>query len=90
MMVRRAFSTVQRRQKRRYGSVIAGALGLLLVAIVVAAYQYAQLQRTRGLAEQIFYNMKAIELLWKRSVELDILKTVPPVTDTIWKPALVN
>ena len=35
-------------------------------------------------------DMKAIELLWKRSVELDILKTVPPVADTIWKPAVVN
>ena len=35
-------------------------------------------------------DMKAIELLWKRSVDLDILKTVPPVADTVWKPALSN
>ncbi len=69
MMVRRAFSTVQRRQQRRYGSVIAGALGLLLVAIAVGIYQYFQLQRTRGLAEQIFYNMKSIELQLARLEE---------------------
>jgi membrane-bound lytic murein transglycosylase D len=62
MMVRRAFSSVQRRQKRRYGSVIAGVAALLLVAIAVGIYQYVQLQRTRALAEQIFYNMKTIEL----------------------------
>lgn len=62
MMVRRAFSSVQRRQKRRYGSVIAGVAALLLAAIAVGIYQYVQLQRTRELAEQIFYNMKTIEL----------------------------
>jgi len=62
MWVRRAYSTVQRRQKRRYGSVIAGAVGLLFVAVGVGIYQHFQLERTRGLAEQIFYNMKTIEL----------------------------
>jgi hypothetical protein len=69
MMVRRAFSAVQRQQKRRYGSVIAGALGLLLVAVAVGVYQHFQLQRTRGLAEQIFYNMKAVELQLARLEE---------------------
>ena len=62
MWVRRAFGTVQRRQKRRYGAVIATALGLLLVAVGIGLYQHQQLQRTRALAEQIFYNMKTIEL----------------------------
>jgi len=62
MMVRRAFSTVKRQQKRRYGSVMAGAVVLLLVAVGVGIYQHFQPQRTRGLAEQLFYNMKAVEL----------------------------
>jgi len=62
MWVRQAYSTVQRKQKRRYGSIIAGAVGLLLVAVAVGVYQYFQLQRTRGIAEQLFYNMKAVEL----------------------------
>jgi ABC-type nitrate/sulfonate/bicarbonate transport system substrate-binding protein len=35
-------------------------------------------------------DIKAIDLLWKRAVELDILKAVPPATDTVWKPALTN
>ena len=62
MWVRQAYSRVQRQQKRRYGSVIAGAVALLLVAVAVGIYQYVQLQRTRGIAEQLFYNMKAVEL----------------------------
>lgn len=62
MWVRKAFSTVQRKQKRRYGSVIAGAVALLLVAVGVGIYQNQQLQRTRAIAEQLFYNMKAVEL----------------------------
>ncbi len=62
MWVRRAYSTVQKRQKRRYGSIIAAAVGLLIVAIGIGIYQHLQLQRTRGLAEQVFYNMKTIEL----------------------------
>jgi len=66
MMIRRAYSTVRRQQSRRYGSAIAGALGLLLVAVCVGIYQYFQLQRTRALAEQLFYNMKTVELQLER------------------------
>lgn len=62
MWVRQAYRTVQKQQKRRYGSIIAGAIALLFIAIGVGIYQYVQLQRTRGLAEQVFYNMKTIEL----------------------------
>jgi membrane-bound lytic murein transglycosylase D len=69
MMVRRAFSTVKRQQKRRYGSVIAGAVALLLVAVGIGIYQHFQLQRTRGIAEQLFYNMKAVELQLARLEE---------------------
>jgi len=69
MMVRRAFQTVQSRQKRRYGSVIAAAVGLLLAAIAFGIYQHVQLQRTRGLAQQIFYSMKSIELRLARLEE---------------------
>jgi pSer/pThr/pTyr-binding forkhead associated (FHA) protein len=62
MMVRQAFSTVQKKQKRKYGSFIAGAVALLLVAVAVGIYQQVQLQRTRAIAEQMFYNMKTMEL----------------------------
>ncbi len=29
-------------------------------------------------------DIKAIELLWKRSIELDLLKNAPPVAETVW------
>ena len=35
-------------------------------------------------------DIKAIGLLWKRSIELDLLKQAPPVEETIWKPAVQN
>jgi hypothetical protein len=62
MWVRQAFKTVQRKQKRRYGSVIAGAVALLLVAVGVGIFQHQRLQRTQGIAEQLFYSMKSVEL----------------------------
>jgi NitT/TauT family transport system substrate-binding protein len=39
-------------------------------------------------AELTKNDIKAIELLWKRSVELGILKQAPPIMETIWKPAI--
>jgi NitT/TauT family transport system substrate-binding protein len=35
-------------------------------------------------------DIKAVDLLWKRSMELDILKSFPPVMDTIWSPAIAT
>jgi NitT/TauT family transport system substrate-binding protein len=35
-------------------------------------------------------DIKAIDLLWKRAVDLEILKAVPPAIETVWKPALAN
>jgi hypothetical protein len=34
--------------------------------------------------------MKAIGLLWKRSIELDLLKKAPPVEEAVWAPAVKN
>ena len=39
-------------------------------------------------AELTKNDVKAVELLWKRSIELGILKQAPPVMDTVWKPAI--
>jgi NitT/TauT family transport system substrate-binding protein len=33
-------------------------------------------------------DMKAIGVLWKRSIEMGILKQAPPVAETVWAPAL--
>ena len=35
-------------------------------------------------------DVKAVELLWKRAIELNILKKAPPVMETVWKPAMQN
>jgi NitT/TauT family transport system substrate-binding protein len=39
-------------------------------------------------AELTKNDIKAVELLWKRSIELGILKEAPPVMETVWKPAI--
>jgi predicted solute-binding protein len=39
-------------------------------------------------AELTQNDVKAIGLLWKRSIELGILKKAPPVMETVWKPAV--
>jgi NitT/TauT family transport system substrate-binding protein len=33
-------------------------------------------------------DITAIDLLWKRAIELDILKKAPPVLETVWQPAI--
>ncbi|MGE0062009.1 MAG: ABC transporter substrate-binding protein [Xanthobacteraceae bacterium] len=35
-------------------------------------------------------DMKAIDLLWKRAIDLDILKSAPPVKETVWALAVKN
>jgi hypothetical protein len=35
-------------------------------------------------------DLKAIGLLWKRSVELGLLKKAPPVEGAVWTPAVQN
>ena len=35
-------------------------------------------------------DVKAVGLLWKRAIELGILKQAPPVEETVWKPAVQN
>jgi len=39
-------------------------------------------------AELTKNDVKAVELLWKRSIELGILKEAPPVMEAVWKPAI--
>jgi NitT/TauT family transport system substrate-binding protein len=33
-------------------------------------------------------DIKAVEILWKRAIDLGILKSAPPVAETLWKAAL--
>lgn len=62
LMVRRAFHRVNRKQKRRYRTIIASVILLLLVSAGIGTYQYLMLQKTRALATDIFYSMKSVEI----------------------------
>lgn len=62
MLVRRAYRKVEKTQKRRYRSIIAGAVGLLSISIGIGIYQFLMLQKTRELAMDIFYNMKTVQV----------------------------
>jgi hypothetical protein len=62
MMVRMAYQHLQKKQKSRYGIII-GALAVLVVAVgAIAAYEAYQFRRQKALAEDLFYNMKTIDL----------------------------
>jgi len=62
MMLRRAFRQVQRKQKGRYGKIIA-ALGILALGIAgFAAYQYQQDRQQKAVAQDLFYAMKALDV----------------------------
>jgi membrane-bound lytic murein transglycosylase D len=83
MLVRRAYRKVEKTQKRRYRSIIAGAVGLLSISIGIGIYQFLMLQKTRQLAMDNFYNMKTVQLqvarledLIRESEDADIIKEV--------------
>jgi membrane-bound lytic murein transglycosylase D len=62
MFVRKAFSHVQTRQKRRFGYV----LGILFLCLVgagsYAVYEYQQVKKQKAMAEDLFYAMKSLDI----------------------------
>jgi len=62
MLIRRAFKDVRRRQSRTYLALIFGVVLMLTAVSGVALFQYLQLQKMAGLANDIFYDMKELEL----------------------------
>jgi membrane-bound lytic murein transglycosylase D len=62
MFVRRAFTEVQKKQKRKYGWII-GALALLLACIgAYSFYLHQQASNRKAMAESLFYAMKSLDL----------------------------
>jgi membrane-bound lytic murein transglycosylase D len=62
LMIRKAFHSLQRKQKRLYRGIIALAA---LAALIAAGYAYRghrQLIQQRAVAEELFYTMKALDL----------------------------
>jgi len=62
MMVRRAFEKVQKKQKRKFGVIIAVVACLFLVAGTYAVLKHRQARKQELLAADIFYAMKSSEL----------------------------
>jgi len=62
MLIRQAYKDVKRRQSRVY--IAFAVIGLLMLAAVggVAVFQYWQIEKMSGLANDIFYGMKELEL----------------------------
>jgi hypothetical protein len=62
MLIRQAFKDIKRRQSRAYTALVIVALMLLMAVGGVALFQHLQLQKTSRLANDIFYDMKELEL----------------------------
>jgi pSer/pThr/pTyr-binding forkhead associated (FHA) protein len=62
MYLRRAFQQVQTQQKRKYRWIIGGLAACVLLIGGYAYYAHEQLKKQRALAEEIFYQMKALDV----------------------------
>ena len=62
LMIRRAFASVQTREKRKYFKVLAVAVLLFILSGGYAIYLHSENAKQKERAEAIFYAMKSIEL----------------------------
>ena len=62
IMVRKAYQHLQKKQKRQYGKVIAALVACVLLAGAVAGYEYYQGRKQRGIAKDLFYGMKTLDV----------------------------
>jgi len=69
MMIRRAFAQVQKKQKKRYLSIIVIITCLLAVTGAYALYARMKIEKQKVLAENIFYAMKSLEIEFAEALE---------------------
>lgn len=62
MMIRKAFTKVQKKQKRKFGWVVAGLVLLLGGVGGFAWYRDQQVRKQSAMAQEIFYQMKALDV----------------------------
>jgi hypothetical protein len=62
MMLRRAYRRIDKKQKRRYRGMITAAAALLLISVGVGVHQFRELQKSRQIAVEMFYNMKTLQM----------------------------
>lgn len=70
LRVRAAYLRVDKKQKRRYRVIISMVFVALIATVGVGTYQYLMLQKTRELATNMFYGMKAVQLQVARIEDL--------------------
>ncbi len=66
MMVRRAFQQVQKKKSQTYLRVIAAVSALFLIAAAFAIYKHVQVAEQQALAQNLFYEMKALDVTLSR------------------------
>ena len=62
MLIRTVFAEVQKKQKRKYGGVIAALAALMLGIGGFALFEHQQVAKQRGMAIEIFYSMKSLDV----------------------------
>lgn len=61
-MMRQAFKVVKKKQTSKYIKLIAGLVVIALVAGAYSVYQHIKENKQKELAENVFYNMKELEI----------------------------
>jgi pSer/pThr/pTyr-binding forkhead associated (FHA) protein/soluble lytic murein transglycosylase-like protein len=62
LMIRRAFAKAQKKKSRTYWAVIGATMILVIAAVCVIIYQTHKIKTFRQTAQNIFYDMKSLEL----------------------------
>jgi hypothetical protein len=62
IMIRKAFATVQKKQRRRYGWIVGAAVGVAALLLGFVIYQQALISRQRRAASELFVEMKTLDL----------------------------
>jgi pSer/pThr/pTyr-binding forkhead associated (FHA) protein len=62
LLIRKAFEKVQKKQKRKYGWIVAIMAVAAIAAGGYAYYGHRQIQQQQALAEELFYTMKSLDV----------------------------
>jgi membrane-bound lytic murein transglycosylase D len=62
MFIRQAFAHVEKKQKKKFGLVVAALVVLIVAAGLIAYFEHRQLLQQRATAEELFYAIKAQDI----------------------------
>ncbi len=65
-MVREAFRQIQKKQSRKYLKIIVGISIVSVVAASYAFYKHEQVRKQQAVAQDVFYEMKGLELAYAK------------------------